>query len=327
VSLIQKTGWAFGLVLTAVATASLPLARGEAVRVPRIGILSPPASPNEQGLREGLRELGYIEGKSIAFESRQFVGTADQARVATAELLRSKIDIIVTSGTPATRGAMQATTTLPIVFAGVGDPVYSGLAASLARPNKNATGVSVLSTELYPKRLEYLHWLAPRARRIAYLMNSANPMGSLQLDVLQKAAPKLGVRVDVFNAPDLRQIDRALQAIRASRPDAIFIGGDATFVKETAKIVQAVRSIRVPAIFPYREYCEQGALMCYGPSMREVGRRTARYVDEILKGATPANLPIEQISTYELIFNLRVAREVGIEPPQDLLLRADEVIR
>lgn len=319
---------ALALAFAAPAALSLPLAGAEqASPVPRIGVIAPQASAHADGLREGLRDLGYMEGKNIVFEWRQFVGTSEQASLVVAELLRTRVDLIVTSGTPAARAALQATTTIPVVFAGAGDPVLSGLAASLARPGRNGTGVSVVSTELYPKRLEYLHRLAPRARRIAFLMNSSNPMGPLQLQEIQKAARKLGLQLETFDASNGQELDAALHAMRESKPDAIFVGGDTIFLQAMGEISQMVREAKLPAMFPYPEYHEHGALISYGPSMKEVSRRAARYVDEILKGAKPSELPIEQISTYKLIIDLRVARALNLKVPQDLLLRADEVIR
>ena len=315
------------LALIAGATATFPLARADQTsRMARIGVLAVQDSPNIEGLREGLRELGYVEGKDFTLEWPQFDGSTEQANSLAAELVRSGVDLIVASGTPAAQRALQATSTVPVVF-NAGDPVWSKLGASLSRPGRNATGVSVLSTELYPKRLEYLHRLAPRARRIAYLMNSSNPMGPLQLEELQKGARKLGVQIEAFDARSAQEVDAALQAMRASKPDAIFVGGDTIFVRARAKIAEAVRNAKLPAIFPYREYHAVGALMSYGPSMKEVGRRLAGYVDKLLKGAKPAELPIEQIIKYELIIDLRVAREMGIKVPQELQTRADEVIR
>ena len=317
--------WLLAFVAGAAVTSSLARA-DQMSRIPRIGVLAVQDLPNIEGLREGLRELGYVEGKNFTLDWPQFGGSTEQANSLAAELVHSGVDLIVASGTPAALGAIQATTTVPIVF-NAGDPVWSKLGVSLSRPGRNATGVSVLSTELYPKRLEYLHRLALRARRIAFLMNSANPMGTLQLEEVQKAARKLGVQIETFDARNIQELDGALQAMRASKPDAIVVGGDTIFQRAMIKIAEAVRTTKLPAIFPYREYHAPGALMSYGPSMKDVGRRIAVYVDKILKGAEPADLPIEQLSKYELIINLRIARELGIKIPPELLQRADEVIR
>jgi ABC-type uncharacterized transport system substrate-binding protein len=317
--------WLLAFVAGAAVTSSLARA-DQMSRIPRIGVLAVQDLPNIEGLREGLRELGYVEGKNFTLDWPQFGGSTEQANSLAAELVHSGVDLIVASGTPAALGAIQATTTVPIVFI-VGDPVWSKLGVSLSRPGRNATGLSVLSTELYPKRLEYLHRLALRARRIAFLMNSANPMGTLQLEEVQKAALKLGVQIETFDAQNIQELDGALQAMRASKPDAIVVGGDTIFQSAMTKIAEAVRTTKLPAIFPYREYHAPGALMSYGPSMKDAGRRIALYVDKILKGAKPADLPIEQLSKYELIIDLRIARELGIKVPPELLQRADEVIR
>jgi putative ABC transport system substrate-binding protein len=221
---------------------------------------------------------------------------------------------------------LEASTTVPIVF-GSGDPVATGLAASLARPGGNATGVSVLSTELYPKRLEYLHWLAPRARRIAFLMNSSNPIAVTQLEATQKAAPSLGVQLVKLDARNERELRSVLHALERGAADGAIVTNDLVYRSTASQVAQVLRKARLPAIFPYRQYLEEGGLMSYGPDPKEVGRKLAVYVDKILKGAKPADLPIEQLSKYELVIDLRVARELKLNVPQDLLLRADEVIR
>jgi putative ABC transport system substrate-binding protein len=327
VNRISTTTLLVVVTLTGSAILSSPFAGAEqASPIPRIGVLARD-TPISDGLREGLRELGYTEGKDIVFEWRQHVGTNEEAASVVAEFLQLRVDLIVTSGTPAALAALQATTTVPVVFAGAGDPVYSGLALSLAQPGRNGTGVSVVSTELYPKRLEYLHWIAPRARRIAFLENPSNPTAPRQREETQRAAQKFGLQLELFDARGSQELDEALKAIRASKPDAIFVSGDTTWLSARAKITQAVRDTKRPAVFCYPEYHEYGVLISYGPSLREVGRRAARYVDRILKGAKPSELPIEQISTYKLIIDLRVAKSLGLKVPQDLLLRADEVIR
>ncbi len=294
---------------------------------PRVGaIVSIGSSPlYEKGLRDGLRELGYIEGKNIAIDWRRSTG-GDVDRLLAGELVRSKSDVIVVNTTAAARAALEASTTIPVVFIS-GDPVATGLAASLARPGKNGTGVSVVSTELYPKRLEYLHWLAPRARRIAFLMNSTNPIAAPQLEALQKAAPLLGVELVTLDARNQTELGAALRALQGGAADGVMVSADVVIRSNKNKVAQVIRSARLPAMFPYKEYHNSGTLMSYGPNSTEVGRKMAVYVDKILKGAKPADLPIEQLSKYELVIDLRVARELGLKVPQDLLLRADEVIR
>jgi len=215
---------------------------------------------------------------------------------------------------------------MPIVFVS-GDPVATGLAASLAKPGGNATGVSVVSTELFPKRLEYLHWLAPRARRIAFLTNSSNPIASTQLEATQKAAQLLGVQLVKLDARNESELRTVLHALERGAADGAIVSNDLVYRSTASKVAQVIRKARLPAIFPYRQYLNEGGLMSYGPDPRDVGRKLAVYVDKILKGAKPTDLPIEQLSKYELVIDLRVARELNLTVPQELLLRADEVIR
>lgn len=293
--------------------------------IPRIGVLVRLAStPFEEGVRDGLRELGYSEGKNIIIEWRRSAGGDEQFSLA-ADLARSKVDAIVAGNTGAALAALKTTATIPVVFVS-GDPVAAGLAKSLAKPGRNGTGVSVVSTELFPKRLEYLHWLVPRARRIAFLINSTNPILPPQLEATRKAAPVVGVELVTLDARNEAELGAALRALRRSAVDGVIVSGDALFRSNKSKVVQALRESRLPAIFPYPDYRDE-VLMCYGPNLNEVGRKLAGYVDRILKGAKPVDMPIEQISKYEFIINLRIARELGLQVPQDLLLRADEVIR
>jgi len=295
---------------------------------PRIGFLTPvpESGPDREGFRQGLRELGYVEGKNILVDWRSGE-TGQELRVLAEALVKGKVDVIVTTGTPATRAAIQGTTTIPVVFAGVGDPVASGFAVSLAKPGRNGTGVSVFATELYPKRLELLHQLAPKARRITYLLNSSNPLTPRFLEATEIAARTLGVRLQTLDARNTRELDVVLQSLDKNPPEAILVGGDLLYLAHKAKVAAAVRKARVPAIFASEGYHEYGALMSYGPSLREAGRLAAVYVDKILKGAKPSELPIQQISRYELIFDLRLARELRIDVPRELLARADKVIK
>ena len=294
--------------------------------IPRIGVLMPPVTSMEEGLRQGLRELGYIEGKSIVIEWRRSTGTQEELRLLAADLIRSGVDLIVTAGTSATRVAMETTTTVPVLFH-VGDPVASGFAASLARPGGNGTGVSVISAELTAKRLELLHLLIPRAKRIVYLRNPSNPAAQQLLDEVQKAARILGLRLETLDARNIPEIDAALDTLRRSAANGCLVGGDLLYLAEKARISRAIGENRMPAVFAYREFHEDGALMSYGPSLKATMRSVAPYVDKILKGAKPADLPIDQISKFQLVIDLRVARELGLKVPQELLFRADEVIR
>jgi len=295
-------------------------------RIPTIGYLTLNAegTQTEQGFREKLRELGYSEGSTVVIEWRH----GKQAQLATlaSELLQKRVDLIVTTGTPAARAAFEASATVPIVFLS-GAPVSAGLAISIAHPGRNATGVSIRSSELYPKRVEYLHLVAPKARRIAYLMNPTNPIAALTLEAVEQAAQKLGLQLMRFDVRDPDELDAALLAITRSKANTVLIGGDGHIYSNMAKVAQAVRKAKLPAISPYADSSSDGILMSYGVNTREVGRKMAVYADKILKGAKAADLPIEEISTYRLIIDLRIARELGIKVPQELLYRADEVIR
>ncbi len=295
---------------------------------PRIGFLTPlPESwPDREGFRQGLRELGYVEGKNIVIDWRR--GETGRELQALAEaLVKGKVEVIVTSGTPAAAAAMRATATVPVVFASSGDPVASGFAVSLAKPGRNGTGVSVDSIELVPKRLEFLHQLAPRARRITYLVNSSNPIAARVLEEAEIAARTLGIRLQTLDARNTSELDAVLRSLDKRPPEAILVSGDLLYLSNKGKVAAAVRKTRVPAIFTSDDYHEHGALMSYGPGMREPARLAAGYVDKILKGAKPSELPIQQISRFELIIDLRLARELGIDVPRELLARADRVIK
>lgn len=298
-------------------------------KVPRIGFLGrvTPNSEQKEGFQQGLRELGYFEGRSILIEWRNTLGYEEELRPLAAELVNMAPDVIVTFGTPAARAVLEATKIIPVVFASVGDPIATGLVTNLARPEANGTGVSLLSTELGVKRLDLLHQLAPRARRVAYLVALANPSEAVRTESVQAAAQSLGIKLDTYNARNAGEIESALRAIPWQSTDGMLIGGDPIFQAEAAKISKAVRAARVPAVFPWPMFHEYSVLMSYGPNLRNVASRAAYYVDKILRGAKPSDLPVEQVSQVDLVIDLRVARELGIKVPQGLLFRADRVIR
>jgi putative ABC transport system substrate-binding protein len=278
----------------------------------------------EEALRQGLHELGYIEGKNLLIEWRRSAErNEEKLRSLSIELANSKVNVIVAVGTLSARAALQATK-IPVVFLS-GDPVGAGLAESLARPAGNGTGISVVTTNLDSKRLEFLKQLLPRARRMAVLLNPDNPLaGKARLD---EAAHALGIELVKFEVRDTRELVAALRAIPKSKADGVFIAGDALFFANKTKVAQAVREAGLPAIFPWGEYHRERVLMSYGANLTEAVRRTASFIDKILKGTKPADIPIEQISKYELIIDLRIARELRLDVPQSLLVLADEVIR
>jgi putative ABC transport system substrate-binding protein len=314
------------LAITAALWSVLGLA-GQSAPTHRIGALMPSFvnSPYEAALVEGLRGLGYVDGKNIAIEWRRFTGEDKQLRALARELAQSKVEMIVALNTPAARAALEATT-LPVVYLS-GDPVATGLAENLAKPGGRGTGVSIVLTELTTKRLDLLHQLAPRARRIVYLTNLSNPIGPAQLEVAQKTARQLNVQLIPLKAANEKELDAALRTIAKHTGDGFAVTSDVLFYANRARIARAVRAAKLPAAFPSREYHEEGALMSYGVNSEDVGKKLAGYVVKVLTGTQPGDLPIEQLSQYEFVLNLHVARELGLDVPQDLLLRADAIIR
>jgi len=293
---------------------------------PRIGVLDPSGSATwAEGFGERLRLAGYREGNNLVVEWRRPAETEKELRSAASDLIRSRVGLVVTLGTPATRAALQGAS-LPVVFL-VGDPVAAGFAASLAKPGGNATGVSVVSPDLSVKRLELLHQLAPKARRIGHLVSLSNPAVPRVLPGLRAAARTLGVEIETIDASDSRGLDVVLHALPQRPPEALLVSPIAFYLARGAAITQAVRRSRIPAVYPYREFLTDGGLASYGPDLKLIGSLMALYVDKILKGANPGELPVEQVSTYQLVINLRAARELGINVPQEILFRADEVIR
>ena len=294
--------------------------------VAHIGVLTPLGDVSaEEGLGEGLSELGYVEGKNLTIEWRRYAQSSDAMRSAAADLVRSRVDLIVAVGTQAARAALSETSTIPIVFVS-GDPVGTGLAASLAHPGANATGLSSQTTDLMAKRLQLLQQIAPRTRRIIMLVNPDSPLRAAVVEEAQKAARTLRMDIAPVNAGNPAQLDVALRAIPRRAGTALIISSDVFFIANRDKIADAVRKTRLPTLVPNRDYWGEGVLMAYGSGLRELDHRAAVYVDKILKGAKPANLPIEQ-GSVRLVIDLRVARDLGLKVPQELLYRADEVIR
>ena len=311
---------------TAISLLPVPGRADPTPSIVRIGALVPPVliSP-EEGMRQGLKELGYIEGRNLTIE-RRLAETNEALQSGAADLVRSRVDLIVAFGTAAARAALSATSTIPVVFIS-GDPVGTGLAASLARPGANGTGVSTLSSELMSKRLELLQKIAPRIRRVILLGNPDSPLHAGMLKEAQNAARTLHIHIIALDANNADELDTALQRVQRSVGDAFTVSSNVFFLSNKAKISEAVSKAKLPAIFPQRDYHDAGVLMSYGANLKETGPQMAGYVDRILKGAKPGELPIEQMSKYELVIDLRVARAMGLKVPQDVLLRADEVIR
>jgi putative ABC transport system substrate-binding protein len=305
----------------------------QAASLPRIGYLSPGSlsspitSRNLQAFRQGLRELGYVEGRNIAIEFRWAEGKYDRLPGLAAELVRLKVNVIVTPSTPATQAAKQATETIPIVMVGTADPVATGFVASLARPGGNITGLSTMTPELVGKQLEMLKEVVPKVSRVAVLGNPANPLYALQVRHAQDAARALGVRLQPLEARDPSEIDKAFAALTTERADAVIVLPDTVILDHRTRIADHAARRRLPTVSGQSDYAEAGGLLAYGPSLPAGARRAATYVDKILKGAKAADLPVEQPTKFELVINLKTAKALGLTIPQSILVRADEIIQ
>ena len=300
--------------------------------VPRIGYLGNSSPSLESDLvdafRQGLGEFGYTEGQNITIEYRWAEGKYDRFPDLVADLVRLKVDVIVTAGTPGALAAKQATKTIPIVMAVAGDAVGAGLVASLARPGGNVTGSTTIVQELEGKRLELLREVVPRLSRVAVLWNPANPVSPIILKQTQLAAPALRLRLEpIVGVSGVRELEGAFATISRVRPDALILLADRFLLAERTRIVEFAAKRRLPTMYPYREMVKAGGLMSYSPSYPDLFRRAATYVDKILKGAKPGDLPVQQPTKYESVINLKTAKALGLTIPQSLLQRADEVIQ
>lgn len=276
--------------------------------------------------RQGMRELGYVEGRNLAIEWRSAEGKAERLPALAAELVQLKVDVIVTAGTPAASAAQKATSTLPIVMATTVDPVGSGFVKSLSRPATNMTGLSNLTLDIGPKTLEIMLSMVPKLSQVAVLVNPANPAHAAILKSTQAAAQKLNVKVLPAEARTAQEIERAFSLMARERAGAVIVAIDAFFIQQGRQIADLAAKHRLPAMSGSREYVESGGLVSYGQNLADNYRRSATYVDKILKGARPGDLPVEQPTTFELFINRRTAKAIGLVIPQELLLRADKVI-
>jgi putative tryptophan/tyrosine transport system substrate-binding protein len=300
-------------------------------KAPRIGFLAI-TSPRDMSLRmaafrQGLRELGYIEGKTIVVDDRYAEGKLDRLRSMTAELVQLKADVIVTSGPIGTRTAKEATATLPIVMAYDNDPVGSGFVASLARPGGNITGLSTHYPEITGKQLELLKEIVPKMSHLAVLGDSSEPFTAQSLKETERTAKAFGVQLQYLDVKDPKDVKGALEDARKRHADAAIVLASAIFISQRSQLADLAVKNRLPAVYQASEYVEAGGLMTYGASITDLFRRAATYVDRILKGAKPADIPVEQPTTFELIINLKAAREIGLTIPPNVLARADRVIR
>ena len=319
-------------VVLALGLALAPLAVGaqQAGKVTRIGLLisasSIGAAPFADAFRQGLRELGYVEGKSLALEIRWGEGNVERIASLASELGSLKVDVIVAGGNQAIRAAKQATTMIPIVMANSVDPVADRFIASLARPGGNITGLSMMLPQLTGKRLELLKEVVPGIVRVAVLSNPANPSHASILQETGVAARGLGLTLQSLQVSTANDFEDAFRAAGEYRADALIVPGDALFNSHRTRIGDLAAKKRLPTMCQEREYVLAGGLMSYGPSYRDSYRRAAYYVDRILKGAKPADLPVEQPTKFELVINLKTAKALGLTIPQSILLRADQVI-
>ena len=300
-------------------------------KVSRIGFLSV-GSPTDnlftlEAFQQGLRELGYVEGQNIAIEYRFAEGRPERLPVLAADLVRLKVAVIVTGSPPAPEAAKRATSTIPIVFAVIGDPVAQGLVASLAWPGGNITGLANLAQEVVGKQLELLKEVAPKVSRVAVLQNPSNHAHLFVLRQAEGAARALGVQLHILQARTPPEIEAAFAAMSRQRAGGVVVLRDTLFLTQRTQIAALAAKSRLPAVYGLREEAEAGGLMAYGANVLLMYRRAATYVDKILKGVKPADLPVEQPTKFELVINLKTAKALGLTIPQSLLQRADEVIQ
>jgi putative ABC transport system substrate-binding protein len=317
----------------ALLAAPLAVEAQQAGRIPRIGVLTTRTAGDArlEGLLQGLHELGYVEGRNLLVEYRDAEGKTERFPALAAELVALKCDVIVTTGgTLAAQAAKQATTTLPIVFASVGDAVAEGLVTSLARPGGNVTGLTVAATELVSKELEVIKQAVPGVNRVAFLLKPDAMPDSAKKERLKAAdvaARALGVRLHIVETRGAEDFDRAFSDMTRAHVDALTVPATQVFNLERRRLVNLAAKHRLPAVYPNRDFVDAGGLMSYGPNLADMARRAATYVDKILKGAKPADLPVEQPTKFELVINLKTAKALGLTIPPSVLARADEVIQ
>ena len=318
------------LLAGTLATLAAPLAAGAQLtgKIPTVGFLGTTTASAWASWTAAfvmrLRELGWTEGRTVAIEYRWAEGRADRLTEIVEEFIRLKVDVIATSG-GAVLGAKRATSVIPIVFAAANDPVGVGLVASLAKPGGNVTGVSLQSTDLVGKRIEVLREVLPRLRRLAIMANTANLSNMVEVGEVQTAGRRLGVEQIMAYIRNAEDIELAVQTSRA-RAEALYVCGDPVIVASKARLVNSALDARLPTIYGFREYVEAGGLISYGANYPDQFRRAAEYVDKILRGAKPGDLPVQQPTRFDLVINLNTARALGLIIPPSLRARADQVI-
>jgi putative ABC transport system substrate-binding protein len=308
---------------------AFPQQQGKVWRVGFLSSRSRPASlvSDEMGaFLPGMRELGYVEGKNLMIEWRFAEGKYERLSSLAAELVQMKVDVIVTSGTPATSPTQKATTTIPIVMVNVGDPVTRGFVKSLAHPGGNITGLSTFSSEISAKQLEMLLSMVPKLSRVAILLNPGNTGNVAVLKDVQAVAQKIKVMILPLETRTAQEIEKAFSTMVHENVGAVIVSLDSLFVQQLSQVSELVAKHKLPSISGRKEYTETGFLMSYGPSTADLYRRGATYVDKIFKGAKPGDLPIEQPTKLELVVNMKTAKALGIKIPNSILVRADRVI-
>ena len=308
----------------AAATPGTAPAQQRPTKIPRIGIIDDGAI--WKPFRDALREAGYVEGQTIAFETRAADGNPGRLTAAAAELVRLPVDLIATYGTPATRAAKAATSTIPIVMIAVGDPVVAGLVQSLARPGGNITGNTILSPELAPKRLQLIKEIIPSASRTALLWNPDNVSSGVNLEQLRTAAPGLGLMFTAVEARTANDLDGAFAILARERPDVVLVTNDAIHQSHIQKIITFLFQQGLPAMFQNRDSVVAGGLMAYGASFPDMFRQGAFFAQKILQGTPPADLPVQTPQRFQLVINLKTAKAIGVTISEAIQLQADEVI-
>ena len=312
------------LAAAAAAGSSLAGTRLAAANPPRVGILDPGLPQHFAAFLTGMAKLGYVEGQNVTYIRSSSAGQTERLPQLAAELAEAKVDVIVTAGPAPVRAAMKATAAIPIIFTTLGDPIAAGAVSNLARPDRNATGLSFANTEVAAKRVQLLHEILPAARRIAILCDPNSPRASL--DATLAAARTLGLEAKVSEVGVAVDFGPAFEAMRASEAEAIDILASPFFNSNRAQLVDLAARHRLPAMWESDEFARSGGLISYGASLVELFRRAAGYVDRILKGARPSDLPVEQPTKFELVINMKTAKALGLTIPPSILARADEVI-
>jgi ABC-type uncharacterized transport system substrate-binding protein len=316
-----------GVIAGGLLAAPLAVEAQRAGKIWRVGVLGNSPSPHlDDAFRKGLRDLGWIEGQNIVLEYRYSEGRPERLPGLAAELVRINVDLIVAWASPEVGAAESATRTIPIVFLALGDPVGGGQVANLARPGGNMTGLGQMLPELAAKQLELLRHAVPSISRVAVFWNAASRMKRLEMGELQRAAPALGVTLQSREVRGLDDFDGVFAATKRERPDALLTLVDPVTFTQRHLIAEFAARERLPAMYAVREFVEAGGLMSYGSDLRDLFRRGATYVDKILKGAKPGDLPVEQPTKFELVINLKTAKALGLTLPPSLLQRADQVI-